>query len=69
MSSVILHVLMDVPDHALQRLTNMNLTAIRQAANATVVEVSWDGIRQEWKVVTRLEGHGQSSTSDQGMPR
>ncbi|MFC9460950.1 tetratricopeptide repeat protein, partial [Streptomyces sp. NPDC056983] len=53
MSSVILHVPMDVPDEALQRLTSMDLAALRRTSDARVIEVFWDNARQEWNVVTR----------------
>ncbi|MFD4711908.1 hypothetical protein ACFWN5_19870 [Streptomyces sp. NPDC058430] len=53
MSSVILHVPMDVPDEALRRLTSMGLAALRRTSDARVIEVFWDNARQEWNVVTR----------------
>ncbi|MFD0068375.1 hypothetical protein [Streptomyces sp. NPDC056690] len=53
MSSVILHVPLNVPDDALRRLANMDLAALRRASDAQVIEVSWDDAQQEWKVVTR----------------
>ncbi|MFF1263930.1 tetratricopeptide repeat protein [Streptomyces sp. NPDC058321] len=53
MSSVILHVPMDVPDEALQRLTSMDLAALRRASEARVIEVFWDNAGQQWNVVTR----------------
>lgn len=51
MKNVIIHVPVNVQDHALRRLTSMDLAALMRASNASAIEVSWDDARQEWKVV------------------